>query len=147
MRIQLQNRYLVSLLPFLQGMKLKGQKSRARSKFLALVSEAYAALHESEVELLKEYAMLDDKGEPKISDEGSFLIKDNLVKEYLSEREKLFSESAEIEGGTYTEHLTLMWQIITDYDEELEGENAALYDALCDTFETEISQEDCHADE
>jgi len=143
MRIKLENHHLIPLIPFLQGMKLKGEKSRARSKFLALATEAYASLHESELALLKEYAVLDGNGNPaENADAGNpggstFRLKEESVKEYYAEREKLFKEVAEIEGGTYTAHLALMRQILADYDEDLEGENAALYDALCDAFERE----------
>ena len=134
MRIQLKNHYLIPLIPFLQGMKLKGEKSRARSKFLALALEAYAALHESEVDLLKEYAVLDGEGNPKAAEDGSFSLKQASAQEYLAQRERLFNEVAEIEGGTYAEHMKLMRQVLAEYDEALEGENAALYDALCDAF-------------
>jgi len=51
MRIHLKNHHLVPLVPFLQGMNLKGERSRARSKFLTLALEAYTALHESELDL------------------------------------------------------------------------------------------------
>jgi hypothetical protein len=135
MRIKLQNKCLIPLIPFLQGMKLKGEQSRARSKFLALAMEAYAALHESELELLGEYAVPDENGEPKITADGGFTLKDGNTGEYLAEREKLFNEVAEIEGGTYTAHLSLMKRVLTEYGEDLDGENAALYDALCDAFE------------
>ena len=135
MRIQLTNHYLVPLIPFLKGMKLKGERSRARSKFLALAMEAYAALHESEVELLRDYAVLDDEGNPKAAADGSYTLREDAVKDYLAEREKLFNETAEIEGGTYAGHMALMRQVLMDYDGELDGEDAALYDALCDAFE------------
>jgi len=134
MRIKLQNQHIVTLIPFLQGLKLKGERSRARSKFLSLAMESYYSLHESEVELLKEYAELDEAGEPKQGESG-FILKKETAMEYLVERDKLFTEIAEIEGGTYTSHLELMRQILADYDEELDGDNAALYDALCDAFE------------
>ena len=135
MRIKLQNRHIIPLVPFLRDMKLKGEQSRARSKFLNLVMETYGALHESEVELLKEYAVLDEKGNPKMAEDGSFTLREAAAKEYLAEREKLFDEVAEIEGGTYTAHLALMKRILTDYAEDLDGENADLYDALMDAFE------------
>ena len=135
MKIKLENRYIVPLVPFLQNMKLRGQKSRARSKFLALAMGVYGALHESELELLKEYAVLDGDGDPKANADGSYSLREDTAKEYLTEREKLFSEVAEIEGGTYAEHLALMRQILADYNEEMAGENAALYDKLCDAFE------------
>jgi hypothetical protein len=134
MRIKLQNQYIITLIPFLQNMKLKGERSRARSKFLSLAMDSYYSLHESEVELLKEYAELDEAGEPKQGESG-FTLKKETAMEYLVERDKLFTEVAEIEGGTYTSHLELMRQILADYDEELDGDNAALYDALCDAFE------------
>jgi hypothetical protein len=133
MQIKLKNKYLIPLVPFLQGLKLKGERSRARSKFLALTMTAYTSLHDSEVELLKECAVLDENGEPKVGENG-FTLKDDSVKEYLTERQKLFDEIAEIEGGTYVSHLELMRQILADYDEELSGENAELYDVLCDAF-------------
>ena len=135
MQIRLKNHHLVTLIPFLQGMKLKGEHSRARSKFLTLALEAYASLHESEVELLKEYAVLDGDGNPKAAEDGSFSLREDSVRDYYAEREKLFNEVAEIEGGTYAEHLKLMRQVLPEYDEELDGENAALFDALCDAFE------------
>ena len=140
MRIKLENHHLIPLIPFLQGMKLKGEKSRARSKFLALAMEAYASLHESELALLKEYAMLDESGEPKANEDGSYRLKTESAKEYVAERDKLFKEVAEIEGGTYTAHLNLIRQIFAEYDEELEGENAALYDALCDAFDIGLQE-------
>ena len=145
MKIQLQNQYLIPLIPFLKEMKLKGERSRARSKFLALAMEAFAALHESELELLREYAVLDADGNPKVTGDGTdgdrFTLRDAAAaREYMAEREKLFTEVAEIEGGTYTEHLALMRQILADYDEELDGENAALYDALCDAFDATAPQ-------
>ena len=138
MRIKLKNHYLIPLIPFLQGMKLKGESSRARSKFLALAAGAYASLHESELDLLKDYAVLDADGSPLENEDGSYRLKEGAAREYLREREKLFNEVAEIEGGTYTAHLGLMKQILSEYDGELEGDNAALYDALCDAFEDGI---------
>jgi hypothetical protein len=135
MRIKLQNQHIVTLIPFLQNMKLRGEKSRARSKFLSLAMESFYSLHQSEVELLKEYAELDESGEPVKNADGGFTLKSETAVEYLVERDKLFTEVAEIEGGTYTSHLELMRQILADYDEELDGDNAALYDVLCDAFE------------
>ena len=85
--------------------------------------------------------MLDESGEPKQKEDGSFTIREESLREYIAEREKLFNEIAEIEGGTYTSHLELMRQILADYDEELDGAEAALYDALWDAFELETGVE------
>jgi hypothetical protein len=137
MKIKLQNRYVVSLVPFLQGMKLRGAESRARSKLLGLAMDVYGSLHESELELLREFAVCDGNGEPQMAEDGSFSLKDGNAAGYLTERDRLFSEVAEIEGGTYTTHLEVMRQVLADYDGELSGDEAALYDALMDAFEEE----------
>jgi hypothetical protein len=142
MRIRLKNRHVLALAPFLQGMRLKGEQSRARSKFLNLAMDAYASLHDSELELLKEYAVLDAGGKPQVSEDGSFSLREGCAKGYLAEREKLFTEVAEIEGGTYTSHLEVMRQILAGYGEELSGDEAALYDALMDAFEEEKADDD-----
>jgi hypothetical protein len=142
MRIKLQNRYLVPLVPFLRGMKLRGEDSRARSKFLNLAMESYASLHDSEMELACEYTVTGEDGNPVMDENGGFTLRPGVGAEYLAEREKLFSEVAEIEGGTYTAHLEAMRRILAEYDEELDGDDAQLYDALCDAFE-----EVAHADE
>jgi hypothetical protein len=133
MKIKLENRHIITLIPFLQSMKLKGERSRARSKFLALAMTSYESLHSSEVELLREYAVCEN-GEPVFADNG-FTLKPETAQEYFTEREKLFSEVAEIEGGTYTSHLELMRTILSEYDEDLDGDIAAMYDALFDSFE------------
>jgi len=142
MKIKLQNKYIVPLVPFLEGMKLKGEQSRARSKFLKLVYAAFAELHDSEVELMQEFAVTDGDGKPVCGEDGSFRLRDGTGSEYLTEREKLFCEIAEIEGGTYTSHLETMRLILTGYDEDLDGDNAALYDALLDAFEEVDASDD-----
>jgi hypothetical protein len=142
MRIRLENRHVVTLVPFLQGMKLKGESSRARSKLLALATCAYVSLHDSELELLREFAVCDDTGEPKVAEDGSFTLKDGASAGYLAERARLLSEVAEIEGGTYASHIDTMRQVLADYPEELSGEEAALYDALCDSFEEAMKDDD-----
>jgi hypothetical protein len=135
MKLKLENRYVALLVPFLQGMRLKGAQSRARSKLLNLAIEAYGSLHESELELLREFAVLGEDGEPVMDEDGGFTLKDGRAREYLAERGRLFSEVAEIEGGTYASHLAAMREVLLGYDGEMSGDDAALYDALMDAFE------------
>jgi hypothetical protein len=142
MKISLENKYIVPLVPFLEEMKLKGEQSRARSKFVKLVYAAFAELHESEVDLVKEFAVTGEDGEPVCSEDGSFTLRNGAAKDYAQQRAKLFSEVAEIEGGTYTSHLKAMHQILLDYGGELSGEDAELYDALCEAFEEANTDDD-----
>ncbi|AWG03440.1 DUF1617 family protein [Trueperella pyogenes] len=130
--IQVQNRYLPTLIPFLEGMKLAGTASRARSKLLSLVIDAYSALAISERELVKEHAVLNEKGEPHIAEDGTFELKDpQLADDYLTAREALISEHA-ILTPAYAEHPAQLLELLENYTVELSGDEAAVYDHLYD---------------
>lgn len=136
--IQVQNRYLPTLIKFLEGMKLAGAQSRARSKLLAKIVDAYTDLAVSERELVKEYALLNEQGEPEIDAEGTFQLSDpNLAAEYVAARDALVAEHAVI-APAYAEHPTQLLELLTGYEVELSGDDAAVYDHLFDAVEQAV---------
>jgi hypothetical protein len=134
MKIKIQNMYISPAINLLQGMKLKGKNSRARSKFVKKLSGALKELQESQHDLLVEYSELDANGEPIIENE-KYKLKKGQKGEYTKEFETLSREEAEIEGGTYTGHLADCQKILDAYDEELSGQDAEVYDVLLDALE------------
>lgn len=129
----IENRYLPVLVPFLEGMKLAGAQSRARSKLLNMAVAAYKALGESELELVKEYAVCDNTGQPVLAEDGSFELKNpEQSAAYFTAREQLLAEASELNGATYKEHLPQLQSLLADYQEVLSGDEAAVYDHLCD---------------
>lgn len=137
--IRIENRYLPTLIPFLQSMKLAGAASRARSKLLAMAFTAFQDLATSEKELVAEYAVLDEQGQPVIAEDGSFDLKEPAQAPlYLAEREALLNEEAHLIGPTYSEHLAQLQNLLATYPVELTGYEAEVYDRLCDAVEAAL---------
>lgn len=133
MKINLENSYLVPSINFLQGIKLKGKQSRSRSKLVKLLTKSLKTLQEDENALLDQYGERDDDGEFVKEENGN--IKVTKKAEWQKEHRELLETIAEIEGGTYVNHIDDCKKILDDYDGELDGANAEAYDALLDAFE------------
>lgn len=135
MKFKLKNIYLYPALIFLQGIKLKGRNSRARTKLVRLISPTLAEVQESEKALIKEFAVLDDDGNPVLKKDGQPELRPGTVLEFNQEHYKLFSEISIIEGGTYEGHREQCIEILDNYDGELSGNDAEAYDELFDALE------------
>lgn len=140
MKLKLKNEMVVPSIEFLQGINLKGKASRARSKLVKLLMNSLKELQESEMELAKEYGQTDDDGELAKDDKGNPILKPESVGQYRTEHTNLISETAEIEGGTYTEHAADCKKFLESYDGEMSGKDAQAYDALLDALEDEESE-------
>lgn len=141
MKINLENFYLVPSINFLQALKLKGAQSRSRSKLVKLLTQSLTTLQEDERKLVEEYGHLDENGEVVKNDQGEVDIQPDRKAEWQQEHRKLLNEVAEIEGGTYVNHIDDCRQILLDYDGEMSGQDAEAYDALLDAFEQSEEKE------
>ncbi|MDD7465528.1 MAG: hypothetical protein PUK59_04755 [Actinomycetaceae bacterium] len=136
MRICLANHYLQPAINLLDGMKLAGAASRARTRLIRLLAPHLEALQEGEYALVTEHATCGADGKPIIADDGSFTLKDNQhATTYITERDALFAEIAQIEGGTYEGHRQACIDLLTTYDGQLSGTDADAYDALLTALE------------
>lgn len=135
MKINLQNSYLVPSINFLQSIKLKGKESRSRSKLVKLLTKSLKALQEDENTLLDQYGERDGEGEFVKEENGNIKVIKKV--EWQKEHRELLETIAEIEGGTYVNHIDDCKKILDDYDGELDGASAEAYDALLDAFEAQ----------
>ncbi|MCI6574420.1 MAG: hypothetical protein MSC53_04530 [Arcanobacterium sp.] len=136
MRICLANHYLQPATNLLDGMKLAGAASRARTRLIRLLAPHLEALQEAEYALVTEHAISGEDSKPVIADDGSFTLKDaEHATTYLAERDALFAEVAHIEGGTYEGHRQACIDLLTNYDGQLSGTDADAYDALLTALE------------
>lgn len=140
MKINLQNSYLVPAINFLQSIKLKGKESRSRSKLVKLLTKSLKTLQEDENALLDQYGQRDKNGEFIKKEDGQ--IKITKMTQWRKEHDKLMMEVSEVEGGTYVNHIDDCKKILDDYDGELDGVNAEVYDALLDAFEAARKEKD-----
>lgn len=144
MKIELENSYLVPSINLLQSLKLKGAQSIARSKLVKLLTKSLESLQEAEQSLINEYGEREDNSKPVGDDnplmhssDGNAKLQPDRLEEYRTEHNKLMKEVAEIEGGTYVNHIDDVSHIIDDYanDTELDGADAEAYFALHEAFE------------
>lgn len=135
MKINLQNSYLVPSINFLQSIKLKGKESRSRSKLVKLLTKSLKTLQEDENALLDQYGERNKDGEFVKEENGNIKVIKKV--EWQKEHRELLETIAEIEGGTYVNHIDDCKKILDDYDGELDGANAEAYDALLDAFEAQ----------
>src|SRR5690606_26516304 len=91
---------------------------------------------EQENELLKEHCYLDDKGNPKkkfVNGTEYWDVKD--VEAFSKDKTELYEEEMVIEGGNNHEMLKTVKEILLNCDREFSGQEAEVYDYLCDQFE------------
>lgn len=131
MKISLKNSELAVAIKFMKEMPLKGTDSRHRTKFVKLLTSAYEDFSESEKELLKEFNLLDEAGNIIEADKQS--VAD--VQAFLVPQKELYAEQVVIEGGQYANNITEIPRILKEYDGELDGAEADIYDTLLDEFE------------
>lgn len=134
--LEIENKYLVDASELLKGMSLPAKDSRHRSKFVKLLEQAIFELNNSEMELAKEYGNLDENGELAITENGSFTCKTpEARKQFETERTDLLNEKVVIEGGMFARNIDEIPRILNEYDGELSGKTAEVYDRLLDEFE------------
>lgn len=142
MAIAIENRYLPPLIPFLENMPLAGAQSRARSKLLGMMTLAFQGLALAERELVTEYATLDENGQPVIGEDSTFtLVNPERANEYVAAREELMSERTILTGDTYEGHYLALQTLLTEYAEPLTGDDASVYDHLCDAIDQAVSEQ------
>lgn len=131
MKITLKNVYLVPSINLLQKMSLKGQDTLARSKFVKLLKKSLDDLAEAEQELVNEYGARKDNSLP-VSDDNPLITKPDGNAEIQSAKKlefnkvhaDLLNQEAEIQGGTYVNHIDDIKRILKEYGDKTELSNA-----------------------
>jgi hypothetical protein len=133
MQVKIENEKLGQAISLLFNMPLKGKQSRHRSKLIKLLDARLKEVGEQELDLIKEYTGVDEEGNPKRNSDGNFAI-DN-PKEFKDQQDELFKEAYVIDGGDAHGMLKTVKDVLLNYDGELSGQEAEVYDYLCDAFE------------
>lgn len=131
MEITLKNTELPVAINFLQNMNLKAADSRHRSKLVKLLVEAYEEFGIEEKNLMKKFDLLDVEG--NLIEESKRDLEN--VRKYNQEQKILAIEEVVIQGGMFSKNIEQMQRVLTQYDGELSGEEAEIYDRLLDEFE------------
>lgn len=140
MQVKIENAKLGQAIDLLFNLSLKGKQSRHRSKFIKMLNDRLTEVAEQEKVLLKEHCHLDEEGNPKTSNDGqNWDVKD--VDAFLNDKKELHEEELVIDGGDAHGMLKTIKSILFDCDVAFSGQEAAIYDYLCDQFEGEDDAE------
>lgn len=134
MRVEIENRYLKQAFDLLFKLSLRGKQSRHRTRFIKLLNERFIQIEEERKQLAEEFAEKDENGQPIIED-GRYKIVGDNIEQFRKEFEDLMSEKFVIEGGDFEETLEVVRDILLNCDEYFSGEQAFVYDYLCEQFE------------
>ena len=130
MKITMKNRDLAKAINFLNSLNLKGKDSRSRSKFIRLLEKYFEELKDDELELLKEFDLLDENGNIKQDTNDT-----DSIRLFNIEQEKLYSEQVVINCEDIIDRMNTLKEVLENLDTELSGDDAYIYDYLLDEIE------------
>lgn len=136
MKITLKNNELIPAIDFLQNMPIKGKDSRHRTKLVKQLQIAFDGLVDAEKVLMGEFNLLDENNELLPEEKRD----KESVKEFQKEQKVLYEEEVVIEGGVFAKNFDEMPRILNEYEGELSGEQAEIYDKLLDEMEKEADE-------
>lgn len=133
--MEIKNGEITAYVDFLQKLNLKSRASRGRTKLIKLLEKKIDEFNMDLNSLRDEYFQKDDQGQ-FIQENGRLVVKDGVsVAEAQSEADELNNENAVILLDEYQEQIKAMYQALDEYDDELSGTDATIYDDLMEKLE------------
>lgn len=136
MKMEIKNGEITAYVEFLQNLNLKSRASRGRTKLIKLLDKKIEEFNADLNSVRDEFFKKDDKGHFVQDDNGKLVIKDGVsVGEAQAEADKLTNENAIILLDEYEQQIKAMYQALDEYDDELSGTDATIYDDLMEKLE------------
>lgn len=134
--MEIKNGEITAYVEFLQKLNLKSRASRGRTKLIKLLEKKIDEFNADLNSVRDEFFKKDDKGHFIQDDNGKLVIKDGVsVGEAQAEADKLTNENAVILLDEYEQQIKAMYQALDEYDGELSGTDATIYDDLMEKLE------------
>ena len=134
--MEIKNGEIAAYVEFLQKLNLKSRASRGRTKLIKLLDKKIDEFNADLNSVRDEFFKKDDKGHFVQDDNGKLVIKDGVsVGEAQAEADKLTNENAVILLDEYEQQIKAMYQALDEYDGELSGTDATIYDDLMEKLE------------
>ena len=133
--MEIKNGEITAYVDFLQKLNLKSRASRGRTKLIKLLEKKIDEFNMDLNSLRDEYFKKDDQGQ-FIQENGKLVVKDGVsIEEAQAEADKLNNENAVILLDEYEQQIKAMYQALDEYDGELSGTDATIYDDLMEKLE------------
>ena len=135
MKMEIKNGEITAYVEFLQKLNLKSRASRGRTKLIKLLEKKINEFNMDLNSLRDEYFKKDEQGQ-FIQENGKLVVKDGVsIAEAQSEADELNNENAVILLDEYEQQIKAMYQALDEYDGELSGTDATIYDDLMEKLE------------
>ena len=135
MKMEIKNGEITAYVEFLQKLNLRSRASRGRTKLIKLLEKKINEFNMDLNSLRDEYFKKDEQGQ-FIQENGKLVVKDGVsVGEAQAEADKLTNENAVILLDEYEQQIKAMYQALDEYDGELSGTDATIYDDLMEKLE------------
>lgn len=132
MQIKIKNHLLEQSIGLLFNLELKGKQSRHRTKFIKRLNAQLAEVKEGHEQLLTEHSNKDEEGNPVIID-NKYDIKD--MEAFNKDYKELYDEELIIDSPVDDEMLRTVKDILLKCEVSFSGQQASIYDEICDIFE------------
>ncbi|MGP4038325.1 hypothetical protein ACTWP4_00235 [Gracilibacillus sp. D59] len=141
--IKLKNKDLRIVSDFLlNSISAKGKKNIHRMRIVEAINEQRKKYAQEEELLLKDYCKLDEQGELKRNNQGTFDVVDKgKMKELADQREYLQNEVLIIDDKNLITAFKTVEKLVNEYDKELVGEQALAHFILSEAFENKEEKE------
>ncbi|WP_112181372.1 DUF1617 family protein [Paraliobacillus zengyii] len=132
MQVTIKNAQLGQATSLLFDLNLKRKQSRHRTEFIKILAERSKKVEEQRKQIAEEHSKKDDEGKAIINDDR-YDIEDQ--KAFKEDYQELLDESLIIEGGDAQGMLKTVKKVLDECDKEFSGQEAVVYDYLCEQFE------------
>lgn len=140
--MKLKNRHLRKATEFLLNeVSAKGKKNIHRMRIVKALQEQHKKYAEEELELVREYAELDEQGDLIPLQSGGFKLKGNkkdfkkLQKEFEKHQNELMDEYFVLDDINLQSSLKTVEKLVNEFDKELIGVSAEAHFYLVEAFE------------
>jgi len=133
LQLKVKKQYLKDVADFLyNNLELKGKKSVDRMRIVKALNNQNEEFANEEMELLKQYATLDDEGNPVQFEDGTFGVKD--VSNFKEQQKKLYEEEYILNDVNLDTALKTIKDAVINHDGELKGKDAFTHYYLYEQF-------------
>ncbi|MGN7309923.1 DUF1617 family protein [Alkalicoccobacillus gibsonii] len=134
MIVSIENQKVAPVINFLKGLPLKGKQSRHRTRFIKLLNNRLEGLIEEEKTILEDHSHKDEDDNVKFKEGGKYYdIKDPEA--LKKDKQEFYKELYVIDRADYEEVLQTVQRVLDGCEVELSGEEADIFDYLCEQFD------------
>ncbi|MGT2801072.1 hypothetical protein Javan290_0010 [Streptococcus phage Javan290] len=144
MQLTITNKDLATFYSALQKMEIRPMRpNRGRIKLLARLEEKFREYVKDEFELIKDYVEFDKHGQPIVTEDNSYTVKDESQTEELS---KLLAELADdevmIKGGEYSKRYIDFLEYLSEAEGDFTIEELRVIDDVLEQYEVSKEQKE-----